>query len=157
MEIKNGRTLVVDAERIERVVDLARQAFRSRRVQLAGRLETIQYSDCRFTLILASGTRIAGTAKDLGAETLRAKFGQDVIVGGTADFRPSGRLLRINAEQVEPATQKDLQLFAAMPRPLSAAAPSERRIVRGGLSALLGQWPGEESADVLLEQLRQLA
>lgn len=157
LEIKNGRTLIVDAERIEHVVELARQAYSSRRVRLAGRLETIRYSDCRFTLILASGTKIAGTAKELGSETLRDHFGQDVIVSGTADFRPSGRLLRINAENVEPATHKDLQLFAAMPRPLNAAAPLERRIVRGGLSALLGQWPGEESTDDLLAQLRHLA
>ena len=156
VEIKNGRTLVVDVESVARMAALAREPFSARRVRLAGRLESIQYSDCRFTLILAGGEKIAGTARDLGSETLRASFGHEVIVTGTADFRPSGRLLRINAEQFAAATEKDLQIFAAIPRPLKTAAPAERAD-QSGLGALLGQWPGDEPTEQLLEQLRQLA
>ena len=90
-------------------------------------------------------------------ETLRAWFGHQVVVSGTADFRPSGRLLRINAEGFEPATEKDLQIFAAIPRPLKTPAPVERAAAEGGFAALLGKWPGDESAAQLLEQLRKMA
>ena len=156
-EIKNGRTLLMDPESIARVVALAREPFSARRVRLAGRLESIQYSECRYTLTLADGARIAGTARDLGTETLRDWFGHQVVVTGTADFRPSGRLLRINAEEFEAATDQDLQIFAAIPRPLKTAAPSERVEAAGGFAALLGQWPGDEPTEQLLAQLRQMA
>ncbi len=156
IEIKNGRTLLVDREGVGRVAALASVSFSPRAIRLAGRLETIRHSDCRFTLILANGTKVAGTAKDLGPEKLQAGFGHEVIVSGTADFRPSGRLLRITAEEVEPASEKDLQIFAAIPRPLKAAA-SERPTAGGGFAALLGKWPGDEPTEQLLEQLRIMA
>lgn len=156
-EIKNGRTLLLDAESLSRVAALLREPFAARRVRLAGRLESIQYSDCRYMLTLASGAKIAGTARDLGTETLRTWFGKQVVVTGMADFRPSGRLLRINAEGFEPASETDLQVFAAIPRPLNTAAPVERPAAEGGFAALLGKWPGDEPTEQLLAQLRKMA
>lgn len=156
-EIKNGRTLLVDQASIARVAALAREPFSPRRVRLAGRLESIQYSDCRFVLILSNGAKIAGTAKELGTDALRAWFGHEVIVSGTADFKPSGQVLRITADELEAATEKDLQIFAAIPRPLNAAMAPSRPTAEGGLAAILGKWPGDEPTEQLLEQLRMLA
>jgi len=157
IEIKNGRLVRVDVESLQQVVRLSRQSFAPRKVRLAGRLDIIRYSDCRFTLVLEDGAKVAGTARELGAEALRAGFGKDVVVSGTADFRPSGRMLRIDAEGVEPATASELKIFSALPRPLQAAALAERPAKKGGLEALLGKWPGDESAEQLLEQLAQLS
>lgn len=157
VEIKNGHTIVVDGPSVEQAVRLSKVEFRSRKVRLAGQLETISYSDCRFMLRLENGARIAGTARDLGAEMLRSAFGRKVTVTGTADFRPSGSLLRLNAESVDEATPNDLQIFASIPRPLLGPAVVERERERGGFAALLGQWPGDESIEELMEQMKELS
>ena len=157
IDIQNGRTVRVDSTSIDRVVRLARMSYAARKVRLAGRLEIIGYSDCRFTLVLENGSKVPGTARDLGVEALREGFGKEVIVTGTAEFRPSGRILRIDADLVEPATASELKLFSVVPRPLLAVAAPERPTEKAGLAALLGQWPGEEPLDQLLAQLKALA
>ncbi len=157
VEIMNGRLVRIDAESVERAARLAKESFASRRVRLAGHLNAIQYSDCRFSLVLEGGAKIAGTARDLGAEALREAFGSNVIITGKAEFRPSGKLLHIDAESVEPASEKDLKIFDQVPRPLTLAAPIERQVSKAGLAALLGKWPGDEPVEQLLEQLRQLS
>lgn len=157
VEIKNGRTVVVDAVSIEQAVRLSKVDYASRRVRLAGQLDTISYSDCRFTLRLENGTKIVGTAKELGTEALRDAFGRKVVVTGMADFRPSGKLLRLNAESVDEATSNDLQIFTSIPRPLLGPIVVERERERGGLAAIAGRWPGDESIEELMAQLKELA
>lgn len=157
VEIRNGRTVRVDRETIEHVVRLSKSAYPERKVRLAGKLDIIRYSDCRFTLVLASGAKVAGAARDLGAETLRAAFGKNVVVTGTAEFRPSGRLLRIDADHVEDATEGDLHLFTSVPRPLLGPQVVERAPEKKGLATLLGEWPGDEPLETLLGQLGRTA
>jgi len=157
IEIMNGRTVRIDPTSMLRVVSLTKNTFAERRVSLAGRIDLIRYSDCRFTLITKDGAKVAGTAKDLGTEALRDAFGKDVVITGRAEFRPSGRLLRIEAESVDSASEKDLQIFSAVPRSLSAAAPIQRAPTKGGLAALLGKWPGDEPLEPLLAQLGDLS
>lgn len=157
IEIKNGRTLRIDPTSMVRVVTLTKNTFAGRQVSLAGHIDIIRYSDCRFTLITKDGAKVAGTAKELGTEALRDAFGKDVIVTGRAEFRPSGRLLRIEAETVDLASEKELQIFSAIPRPLGAVAPIQRIPAKGGLAALLGKWPGDEPLEQLFEQLGYLS
>lgn len=157
IEIQNGRTVRVDAESMEKLVRLSRLSYAQRKVRLAGRLDIIRYSDCRFTLVLENGSKVPGTARDLGVEALREGFSKNVVVSGTAEFKPSGRILRVDADLVEPATDSELTIFSVVPRPLLAPAPTERAPERAGLSALLGQWPGDEPLEQLLAQLESLA
>ncbi len=156
IEIKNGRTVRVDAVSMERVFRLSRVSYAQRKVRLAGRLDIIRYSDCRFTLVLEDGSKVPGTARELGVEALRDGLGKNVVVTGTAEFRPSGRVLRVDADLVEPATDSELKIFSVVPRPLLAPVPLERVPDKAGLSALLGLWPGEEPLDQLLTQLEHL-
>jgi hypothetical protein len=157
VEIKNGRLLHVDTKAVQNVARLADHEHPSRRVRIAGQLETIRHSDCRFVLILPNGARVAGTAVDLGTEALRGAFGKQVLIQGVADFRPSGNVLRINAEKVEEGTDADLKVFGTIPRPLSAPVPTTRAAGKGGFEAIFGQWPGDETDEQLFAQLRELS
>lgn len=132
---------------------IGRKTHAQRRVRVAGRLDVIRASYGRFSLVLKDGSRVAGTARPLGGEV----HGENVIVTGVAEFRPSGRLLRIQADVVEPATESDLRIFSVLPRPLLAAPPPARsRGNKRGLPALLGKWPGDEPLELLLAQLKSL-
>jgi len=161
VELVNGRVLRIDRGALEKVEALARHSFAPQRVRVAGRLEAIRYSDCRFTLLLASGAELAGTATELGQDLLRNLFGRAVVVTGMAVFRPSGRPLRIEADTLELASERDTRLWSQPPKPLLGPSPMaqirEDQRGKGGLGALLGRWPGDESDEQVAAALESLS
>lgn len=161
VDIINGRTIRVDAPAVARVHQISAKAYAPQRVRVAGRLETIRYSDCRFTLLLGDGAPLQGTALDLGQGVLQGHFGQNVIITGTALFRASGKPLRIEAERIEKASEREVKIWSAPPKPLLAPHPSrqirDEQRGRGGLSALLGKWPGDESDEQVTQALESLS
>lgn len=161
VDIINGRTIRVDEPAVARVHQISAKAYASQRVRVAGRLETIRYSDCRFTLILGDGAQLQGTALDLGQDLLQGLFGQSVMITGTAVFRPSGKPLRIEAEHIERASERETKIWSAAPKPLLAPHPSqqirEQLRAKKGFGALLGKWPGDESDEQVAEALESLS
>jgi hypothetical protein len=155
--MRNGR---IDSPRVDldptglRVLaQLRDRTPRPRRVRLAGQIDVIRYSTCTFVMRLADGSEVRGVLIDEGAETLRPHFGKHVVVEGVAQFRPSGRLLRVDVDRLHAATARDLAAFSAAPRPLEGVGdPRRARRIQSsttGINAIIGRWPGEESdADV---------
>jgi len=136
-----------------------RQLPPEQRVRLAGRLDIIRYSDRMFTLKLESGVTLRGVAEGIPPETLAGLFGKRVTVSAMAVFRPSGRVLRLQADHIEPAGD-DLSLWSVEPRPLwGAAEPSLRQPQgpRSGLNAIIGRWPGDESEAEITAALEALS
>jgi len=129
------------------------------RVRIAGRLDTIRYSDRMFSLKLESGVTLRGIAEGVLPETLAGLFGKRVTVSGVATFRPSGGVLKLQADRIEPAGD-DFSLWSAEPRPLrGTVAPSLRKPQgpRSGINAIIGQWPGDESDDEVAKALKELS
>lgn len=161
VEIINGRTIDIDESRLASVRRISAKSYPSQRVRVAGRLEAIRYSDCRFTLVLESGTKLQGTALDLGHEVLKGFFGRTVLVDGTALFRASGQPSRIEAARIEAASERALEIWSTSPKPLlpppSSRGAREEQRSKGGLSALLGQWPGEETDEEMERELETLS
>lgn len=92
---------------------------------------------------------------------LAAHFGKNVTVSGRAVFRPSGSVLRIEAEEVEPATGGDIGVWSRLPSPVFRRL--DRRTLhqpqgpRSGINALIGRWPGDESDEEVLELLEEIS
>jgi hypothetical protein len=147
-------------ERLNRVEQLWRKTPKDQRVRLAGRLDTIRHSDRMFTLVLASGEVLRGIAEEIDSDTLVESFGQPVIVSGTAVFRPSGSVLRIEAEGIEPA-EGDVSLWSHPPVGLMGVL--DRRTLyrpqgpRSGINAIMGRWPGDETEEELLSALDEIS
>jgi hypothetical protein len=138
---------------------LRRETPPEQRVRLAGQLDTIRHSDRTFTLKLESGVTLRGVAKGVPAETLAGLFGKKATVSGTAVFRPSGKVLRLEADHMEPAGNEFL-LWSVEPRPLWDAAESSLRQSQGprsGINAIIGRWPGDESDVVIAAALEELS
>ncbi|MFL5383495.1 MAG: hypothetical protein ACJ8GN_13335 [Longimicrobiaceae bacterium] len=165
VEINNGRpdaqVLTVTAAGIEVVRRLQRETPRPQRIRVSGVVDAIRHSDQAFTLVLESGTAIRGVLAEGGPEALVPFFGRIAVVSGWAQFRPSGSLLRVDAEEVHAGTEADLSLWSALPRPLRTGfAPQELRRPQGprsGLNAIIGQWPGDESEEELLAALADIS
>lgn len=128
-------------------------------MRLAGQLDTIRHSDRTFTLKLKSGVTLRGVAKGVPAETMAGLFGKAATVSATAVFRPSGKVLRLKADHIEPAGD-DFSLWSVEPRPLWAATEPSLRQPRGprsDLNAIVGRWPGDESEAEIAAALEELS
>jgi hypothetical protein len=153
IEIRNGSSaappLVIGHEAIAQIRSLRDQTPPSRRVRVSGRLDTLRHSDRRFTLILEDGSSVTGVADGVDDGALSALWGKLAVISGLAVFRPSGALLRIEADHVAPALGNDMAIFSEIPR----ATPDELDLrslrkpqgARSGVNAIFGKWPGDES------------
>ena len=131
-----------------------------RRVRVMGRLDMIRASDGGFALCLEAGERVFGVWESTSIDILNRLWNQDVVVEGDAVFRASGKLLRLDAQAMAPATESDA-FFATMPRPvlgrIALDSVRERQTQRTGRGAVFGQWPGDESEEELPVALGEMS
>lgn len=152
--------LTVEPKHLRCVEELLEKTPPPQRVRLGGTLDTIRYSDRMFTLKLEGGETVKGVADTLPAGELASLFGKDVIVQGRAFFRPSGRVLRVQADTIVPA-EGDVGPWSTVPRPIMAGIEQrtliEEQGPRSGLNAIYGFWPGDESAERLESALAEIS
>lgn len=129
------------------------------RVRVAGKLDMIQASTLAFALVLPDGERVPGVWKGDEFETLRTLANSDVVVTGTAIFRPSGGLLRIDADALTPQRPADV-FFARMPTPtrsrldLKSLLREQQNLA--GLATIWGKLPAEESDEEFLAAIAEM-
>ena len=152
--------VVVVVESMMAVDRLIRSTPEPQRTRVSGTLDTIRHSDRMFTLLVEGGQAVQGIAEGVAAEQLAGLFGESVVVSGTAVFRPSSGLLRIEAEAID-AAGSDAAVWARVPAPLfrvmDAANLREPQGPRSGVNAIIGRWPGEESDEEIAAALRELS
>jgi hypothetical protein len=129
--------------------------------RVAGKLEQIQHSDRRFSLIVGSAV-VRGVAQEgVAPERLGMLFGRRVVVNGQAVFRPSGSMLRLEADAFDEAGER-ATLWEKVPKPLfSAMAGAAKYHVpqgpRSGIAAIIGKWPGDEDDEEIGEALEHIS
>jgi hypothetical protein len=165
IEIRNGRAdsaqVKVTPSGLQVVEQLHQATPRPEKVRLAGRLDSIRYSNRAFTMVLAGGRTVRGVLAAGAAEVLAPLFGRIATVTGIAHFRPSGALARVDAEHIEVGSEHDMELWGRVPRPLSTpldlTAFERPQGPRSGLNAIIGKWPGEESDEEFFQLLEELS
>src|SRR5690606_37676285 len=104
---------------------------------------------------------VRGVLADGPPEALTPYWGRTAIVSGVAHFRPSGSLHRVDAERLSPGSERDLELWSSLPRPLLPSMDSRElhrpQGPRSGLNALIGQWPGDETDEEIFALLEELS
>lgn len=159
IEILNARPLRIEKESIEKFRRLRRAFPPDQRVIVAGKIDLLRHSERVFTVVLESGGVLRGvvTGEDVDLGELGRLWGQIAVVSGVAKFRPSGTVLRIEAEQVRAAGPADAAVWSQVPRPLltdlDPRALHWPQGPRSGVSAIFGQWPGDESEEEFLRTL----
>ena len=163
VELGNDVPVRIDQRSVEAFGRLRRSIPPDQHGRLAGRLDVLRHSDRMFTLIMESGTHVRGIAAgdrvDLSA--LAALWGREAVVTGVAKFRPSGTVLRIEAEQIERADARDLSLSSGEPRPvfgvLDERALRQPQGPRSGVNAIFGRLADVDSDDEIIEALDRLS
>jgi len=164
VELTNGKKhacrVVVDSNSVAAVDRLIRATPGPQRTRVSGTLDTIRHSDRMFTLLMEDRKAVKGIADGVAAEQLAGLFGQQVVVAGTAVFRPSGALLRIEADAIDVAGA-DAAVWARVPAPLFRDLDSgvlrQAQGIRSGVNAIIGRWPGDESDHDIAVALRELS
>ncbi len=154
-----SRPAVITSVVIKAAQQLSHDTPRPQQTRLAGKLDMIRDSTNSFAVKLKDGQEIRGVLTDGEIARVAELFGQEVLVLGKAVYRPSGRLLRIDADEVVQAAERD-RFFSTVPKP-KRSRYNLREVLReqqhkGGVSAIFGKWPGDESDEEIARALKEL-
>jgi hypothetical protein len=111
-------------------------------------------------MLLQEGSAVRGvleTAEQM--ETLKGLLGKSVLIVGKAVYRPSGSLLRIDAQAVGEGIGQP-RIFEKVPPPMQHKQHVTRFRVsehnKRGVPGFFGKWPGDETDEELLAMLREV-
>jgi hypothetical protein len=149
--------LVITSKEVLRIELLRDETPRPQAARVAGTLDTVSASRSDVVLTLHDGTRVPGRMEEHNLEALRSLLGKEVVVSGMAHYRPSGRLLLMDVEDLDVARPED-RVFQKAP-----VARKQRVVIEPtnpnetpGVSSFFGTWPGEETDAELLDALRAI-
>jgi len=157
-----GKSTAVNEKVAETAARLGTITPPTRQVRVAGVLDMIRHSTRSFSVRIESGEDVHGVMESTeSVGTLAGFFGAPVLVIGRAVYRPSGRLLRIDAVRIEDGTGAPA-LFSKVPpsqtdRPIVASRLKLSETGRRGVAGFFGTWPGDETDaefDALVPDLR---
>lgn len=143
---KPGR---LDAAVVHSAWELARVTPHPKRVRVAGRLDLMGASRGVLKIDVGRGTVVTALWDGDGPiDELRSLFNRDVVCEGVGVFRPSGSLLRIDADAIGPASQAD-DFFRQLPTAVARSDISRTLRLRSSepsaYAAFLGSVPAEET------------
>ncbi len=155
-----GRSAAIDKAAARRARELCTTTPSPQRTRVAGKLDMIRQSTSAFAVRLDDATEVRGVLRDDDAAQLTSLFGSRVLVLGDAVFRASGRLLRIDADSVTPGDPEPgiwSKAPVARARKLDVSALRRTQGPRSGVSAIVGQWPGDETDEQVRDALDRLS
>ena len=149
--------VLMDMKLVESARFLNNRTPSPRQVRVVGKLDMVRHSTRSFGLLLQDGEEVRGVLQDEDPLLLQRHFGQEITVLGRAVYRPSGSLLRIDAQEILDTTEGK-RAFSLVPKALGKEIRLERKAQTAatGVAALFGTWPGEETDRDLLAALREL-
>jgi len=152
------------AELTPAILECARSLYTNmpvpQRVRVVGKLDMIRASTQSFGVMLDDGQEVRGVLTTGDIRSISPLLNQRILVLGKAIYRASGKVLRIDAEEVS-ATHESGPFFSAIPKPIrkrfdfkeAASAPRHA----SGIAAIFGMWPGDETDDQIAQALKELS
>lgn len=152
----------IDIQRASRrVPDFESQAesLMSQRVRAVGRLTAVRDDAKAFNLVLDDGRQVE--VQCVGDLTVVAGLTDErVLVLGTAIYSSTGNFLRVDADNIARSSD-DSDFFSVIPPHVSPSFDLDDVLHdqqhKPGLSAIIGQWPGNESDEEVAAALRELS
>lgn len=148
-----------DSHLVQAADRLRHQTPPSRRFRICGRLDMLGVSRKVMGLYLEDGTPITALWEANDFTGLSEYLGSDVVIEGLAVFRPSGKLLRVDADVIADARRGD-SYFSALPLPGvqgDYAAAARERPGHSPYRELLGSMPIVESEEEFARLVEELS
>jgi len=129
-------------------------------VRIVGTLDMIRASTNSFALKLNDGQEVRGVLLEADIEKMKDLFKKEVLVLGRAVYRPSQRLLRVDADRVSLA-EGESSIWSHIPEPrgvrLDVSALRKPQGPRSGVAAIIGKWPGDETDSEIQRELEAIS
>jgi hypothetical protein len=159
--VDRSTSRALDKERIEGLKSLRRQIPGDQQAMVSGKLDLLRHSSRGFELHLDSGETVRGAVDDrTDFQALGPLIGCNVLATGRTTFRPSGQVLRLEADSVSLA-DTGASIWSTMPRPLISALDTRdlhrSQGPRSGVAAIIGQWPGDETDEEFASAVNALS
>jgi len=146
------------------VVEMARNLYTNtplpQQVRLAGKLDMLRAGTQSFAVLLDDGQEVRGVLMEGDIEQLKLLLNRRVLVLGKAIYRPSSRLLRVDAEEVILASGQE-GFFSTVPKPVrkhfdlrDTVGEQQHKM---GIASIIGKWPGEETDEQIDQALKELS
>ena len=151
----------LDSALVHAATELSAATPSPHRVRLAGRLDVLGASQGILKLEVRPGVVVSAVWEgEASVDTLKEYFNCDVVIEGQAIFRPSGTLLRVDAQAIAGATSKD-DFFRAVPTGVVVQDFSRIARLRPGEASayarILGRIPAEESDDEFIAAVEAMS
>jgi len=118
----------------------------------------LKVKDQAFSFKLKDGSEVEGLLVQGDPSEFAKLFGQGVVLYGKAVFLPTGRILRLEADDFRTATPND-EFFGRLPKstvvPTNLEEIGRHNLLR--LENVIGKWPGDETDEQVAEALRRLS
>lgn len=160
LSLGDGGWTRIERDDLERYSDLRRSIPTAERVRVSGIVDSLTASRSGFVMQLDDEAAVRGRFDEQLRDDFQSLWGERAVVVGVADFKPSGAVRHVEAERVSKASERD-SLWSKMPRATQTEFKSvdfrKPAASKGGLSALVGSWPGDEDDETVNEALRKLS
>jgi len=158
---RNGhKEAIINKSTIEEASRLRDATPEPRSVRVAGILDMVRYSNRGFELLLDDGDTARGILVEGGMDSLRDLMNRRTLIEGNAVYRPSGKLLRIEAHSVTDGEGAP-GLWSRIPNPIAKKLDKKtlrkRQTSRSGVNAFFGTWPGDETDEEVLSALEVIS
>lgn len=151
--------VIVRRNDVARIQKLRDETPSPRAVRVSGLLDTISATRPDIILRLPDKSTVPARLEEMRSDELAKLFDKQVVISGMAQFRPSGRLLVIDVEDIALAGETD-RIWEQAPRPpprrqapVTTFVPQD---AESGVAAFFGIWPGSESDDELQRALQDV-
>jgi len=149
----------ISAQSFDNIKELEEQTPPPSRARVTGILDLMQYSKDLIQIQTKQGAIRAILSGDITFGEISTFFGKKVTLEGIANFKPSAKISAIEVEKVRLATKKD-DWFTQEPSPIKEQLDfnelrAKQQYKGTKLDEVIGQWPGDESIEELLEMLNK--
>ena len=156
--IRNEPT-IINSALVEAAGRLSHISPAPQQSRLIGTLDMVHSSTNAFAIKLKDGQQVRCVLSEGKVSRMTHLIDKDVLVLGKSIFRPSGALLRIDADEVISAGQQD-SFFQSISKPKKSRFDL-REVLREqenrkGVGAIYGRWPGEETDQEIAIALKDI-
>ena len=151
----------IDVATVNAATELSAATPHARRVRVAGRLDLMGKSQSVLKLHLPGNAIVTALWEgEQPVESLHSFFNREVVIEGAGVFRPSGSLLRIDADAIAAAGAQD-DFFRTVPK--AAVERNYRKLARlrpgepSVYARILGSIPAEESDEEFAAAVEELS
>ena len=150
----------INAEVIKTAEEFKATTPLPQRVRVAGTLDMVRASTQSFALRLDDGQEVRGVLTSGPVVDTVSHLGKRVLVLGSVVYRASGRLLRIDADEIT-ASEGESSFFSRIPpakkRRFDLKEVLHQQIHKKGIGAIMGRWLGDETDEQVAQALRDIS